>query len=192
MKKKIIVMATLFITLFILNTISFSQEKKYFASINGGISLPTGDYSYIYRPGFNIEGRAGVKTSEHFALGIDVSYNKFSLKQVFGVFSGRQNINLSIKGLMIFKEFNSASKVVPYANIAAGLNMNKSLNANKVWGDYNSTDFYNSFAIDIGGGASIKTSDDFEIDLEFELNSELNNPVRIFSVNLKAGINYNF
>ena len=71
---------------------------------------------------------------------------------------------------MIFKEFNSASKVVPYANIAAGLNMNKNLSANKVWGDYNSTDFYNSFAIDIGGGASIKTSDDFEIDLEFELN----------------------
>lgn len=192
MKKKIFILATLIITVIVASTNSFSQDKKYFASLIGGISLPVGDYSYAYKPGFNIEGQAGIKTSEHFALGVDVSYNTFSLKQVYSVFSGRQNVTLSIKGLMVFKEFNSPSKFVPYANIAAGINMNKSLSANTIWGDFNSTDYINSFAIDIGGGVSMKTSKDFEIDFESKINSSFDNPIRIFSVNFKAGINYNF
>ena len=192
MKKKIIVMATFVIVLFIFNTISFSQDKNYFASLIGGISFPVGDFSYGYKSGFNVEGRMGVKTSEHFAVGMDVSYNTFSLKQSYGVYSGGRNIILSIKGLMVFKEFNSASKVVPYATIAAGVNMNKRLSGKTIWGNINSTDFYNSFAVDIGGGVSFKTSKDLEIDLESKLNSSFDNPVRIFSVNFKAGLNYHF
>jgi len=192
MKKKIIVTATLLITVFLFNTNLFSQDKKYFAGLIGGISLPVGNFSYGYNPGFNLEGRAGLKTSEHFAVGIDVSYNIFSLKQSYGVLSGGQNIILSIKGLMLFKEFSRVSKVVPYATIAAGVNMNKSLNVRTIWGNINSTDFYNSFALDVGGGVSFKTSKDLEIDLESKLNSSFDNPVKIFSVNFKAGINYNF
>jgi len=192
MEKKIIVMAVLIITVLFLNTSSFSQDKKYFAALIGGISLPVGNFSYSYKPGFNIEGRVGVKTSEHFGLGVDVSYNTFSLKQGYGVLSGGRNIILSIKGLMMFKEFNSFSKAVPYATIAAGVNMNKRLSAKTIWGNIYSTDFYNSFAIDIGGGVSFKASEDFEIDLESKLNSSFDNPVKIFSVNFKAGINYNF
>lgn len=30
---------------------------------------------------FNIEGRVGVKTSKQLGLGIDISYNTFSLRQ---------------------------------------------------------------------------------------------------------------
>ena len=192
MKKKIIVMATSLITVFLFNTNSFSQDKKYFAELIGGISLPVGNLSYSYKPGFNIEGRAGVKTSEHFGLGMDVSYNTFSAKQSYGVLSGGQNIILSIKGLMVFKEFKSVSKAVPYVTIAAGVNMNKRLNAKTIWGDFQSTDYYSSFAVDVGGGVSFKASEDFEIDLESKLNSSFDSPVNIFSVNFKAGINYNF
>ena len=93
---------------------------------------------------------------------------------------------------MIFKEFNSASKVAPYATIAAGVNMNKSLSVKTIWGNIYSTDFYNSLAVDVGGGVSFKASKDFEIDLESKLNSSFDNPVKIFSVNFKAGINYSF
>jgi opacity protein-like surface antigen len=192
MRKKIIFMATLIITVFFLNTSSFSQDKKFFAALIGGISLPVGNYSYSYKPGLNIEGRAGVKTSDHFGLGMDVSYNVFSPKQNYGVLSGGQNIILSIKGLMVFKEFNSVSKAVPYATIAAGVNMNKRLNAKTIWGNFQSTDYYSSFAVDVGGGVSFKASEDFEIDLESKLNSSFDSPVIIFSVNFKAGINYNF
>ncbi|MBK8553453.1 MAG: outer membrane beta-barrel protein [Ignavibacteria bacterium] len=192
MKKKIIVMATLLITVLIFNTSSFSQDKKYFAGLIGGVSLPVGNFSYGYKPGFNIEGRAGVKTSEHFAVGMDVSYNTFSFKEGYGVLSGGQNIIVSIKGLMVFKEFSSFSKVIPYATIAAGVNMNKRFSGETVWGNIYETDFYNSFAVDIGGGVSFKASEDFEIDLESKLNSSFDNPVGIFSVNFKAGVNYNF
>ncbi len=191
MKKKIIVMATLVISIFFLNTNSYSQNKKYFATVIGGISLPVGNLSYGNKPGYNIEGRVGVKTSEHFALGMNVSYNSFSRKQNYEVFGG-QTIILSIKGLMVFKEFNSYSNVVPFASIAAGVNMNKSLNVKTIWGNIHSTNFYNSFAVDIGAGVSFKVSKDLEIDLESKLNSSLDNPVRIISVNFKAGINYNF
>ena len=192
MKKKIIVIATLIITVFILNTSSFSQGKKYFAGLIGGISLPVGNFSYGYNPGFNIEGRAGVKTSEHFGVGMDVSYNTFPIKQKYGVLSGGQTIILSIKGLIVFKEFNSVSNVVPYATIAAGVNMNKRLSGETIWGNIYSSDFYNSFSVDIGGGISFKTSKDLEIDLESKINSSFDNPVNIFLVNFRAGINYNF
>lgn len=192
MKKRIIVMATLLITVFLINANSFSQDKKYFAGLICGISLPIGNFNYDYMPGFNIEGRAGIKTSEHYALGLDVSYNIFSLKQSYGVLSGGQNIILSIKGLMLFKEFSRVSKVVPYATIAAGVNMNKRLSANTIWGNIYSMDFYNSIALDVGAGVSFKASKDLEIDLESKLNSAFDNPVKIFSVNFKAGINYNF
>lgn len=191
MKKKIIVIAAL-LAVFFSNTDSFSQEKKYFAALIGGISLPVSNFSYAFVPGFNIEGRAGVKTSEHFGAGLDVSYNSFSMKESFGVISGGQNIILSIKGLMIFKEFHSLSNVVPYATIAAGVNMNKRLAAKSRWGNIQSTDFYSTFAVDIGGGISFKTSKDLEIDLESKLNSSFDSPVKVFSVNFKAGINYNF
>jgi len=192
MKKKIIVMATLLITVFLFNTNSFSQDKKYFAGLIGGISLPIGNFSYGYMPGINIEGRVGVKTSEHFAFGLDVSYHIFSLSQIYGVLSGGQNIILSIKGLMLFKEFTKVSKVVPYATIAAGVNMNKRLSANTIWGNIYSTDFYNSIALDVGAGVSFRASKDLEIDLESKLNSSFDNPVKIISVNFKAGINYNY
>ena len=84
MKKKIIVMETLLITVFLFNTNSFSQDKNYFAGLIIGISLPIGNFSYGYMPGFIIEGRAGVKTSKHFAIGLDVSYYIFSFKQSYG------------------------------------------------------------------------------------------------------------
>lgn len=192
MKKKIIVMTVLIITVLFLNTSSFSQDKKYFAALIGGISLPFGNTSYEYNPGFNIEGRVGIKTTKHFGFGIDISYNTFSPKQNYGVLSGGQNIILSIKGLMVFKEFNSFSRAIPFATIAAGVNMNKRLSAKTIWGDFESTDYYSSFAVDVGGGVSFKASEDFEIDLESKLNSSFDNPVKIFSVNFKAGINYNF
>jgi len=192
MKKKIIVVATLLITVFLFNTNSFSQDKKYFAGLIGGISLPIGNFSYGYMPGFNLEGRGGIKTSEHFAFGLDVSYYIFSIKKSYGVLSGGHNIILSIKGIMLFKEFSRVSKVVPYATIAAGVNMNKRLSANTIWANIYSTDFYNSFALDVGAGVSFKASKDLEIDLESKLNSAFDNHVKNFSVNFKAGINYNF
>ncbi len=192
MEKKIIFTVTFILTMFLFNTNSYSQDKKYFATFIGGISLPVGNFSYVYNPGYNLEGMAGVKTSEHFGVGIDVSYNTFSLKQSDGVYSGGRNIILSIKGLMIFKEFNSYSKAVPYATIAAGVNMNKRQSANTIWGNIYSTGFYNSFAVDVGGGVSFKASEDFDIDLETKLNSSFDSPVNIFSVNFRAGVNYNF
>ncbi len=192
MKKKIIVMATLVVTIFFFNINSFSQSKEYFGSLIGGISLPVGDFSYAYSPGFSIEGRLGVITSEHSGVGMDVSYNTFSLRESHGVLNGGQNIILSIKGLILFKNFNSVSKIVPYATIAAGVNMSKSSTIQTILGSSYSYSFYNTFAVDLGGGVSFKTSKDLEIDLESKLNSSFDNPVRIFSVNFKTGINYNF
>lgn len=185
-------MAIFVIMLFIFNAISFSQDKNYFASLIGGISFPVGDFSYGYKPGFNIEGRVGVKTSRRLGLGIDVSYNAFSLRQTSWIASGGDNVVLSIKGLMLFKNFNSVSKIVPYATIAAGVNMSKSSTIKTILGNSYSYEFYNTFAVDLGGGVSFKTSKDLEIDLESKLNSSFDNPVKIFSVNFKAGVNYNF
>ena len=191
MKKKIVFASALVIFAFVINTETFSQDKKFFAGILGGISLPVGELSYGYKPGFDIEGRLGVKTSEHFAAGIDVYYNTFSRKESNSIYSGLQNIFLSIKGLMLFKEFNSVSKFVPYATIAAGVSINKRTGGRTIWGEFHDTEFY-SLGVDVGGGVSFKASKDFDIDLETKLNSSFDNPVRIFSVNFKAGINYNF
>ncbi len=192
MKKKSIILAIAVISVFIFNVDLFSQDKNYFASLIGGISFPVGDFSFGYKPGFNIEGRVGVKTSGLLGIGIDVSYNKFSLRQTNWIASGGENMVLSLKGLMLFKNFISVSKVVPYATIAAGVKMSKSLTMKTIWGSSYTSEFYNTFAVDLGGGVSFKTSKDLEIDLETKLNSSFDNPVRIFSVNFKAGMNYNF
>ncbi len=192
MKKKIIVIVTFVISVFFLNTDSFSQDKKYFVSLLGGVSLPLSNFSNGYVPGLNLEGRAGVITSENVGLGADVSYSMFSRKNKYGIYSGGEHYILSLKGIVLFKRFNSLSTIIPYASIAAGVNIKSNANAKTIWGDINSEGFYTSFAIDLGGGVSFKASKDLEIDLESKLNSAFDNPLRIFSVNFKAGVNYNF
>ena len=192
MKEKIIFIAAFTISTFLVNVNSYSQDKKYFVSALSGISLPVGNISYRYTPGYNFEVRAAKKTSDNIGFGIDVSYSILSLKDQYGVNSGGQNTLLSIKGIAVFKNFNSIQKVIPYATIAAGLNMQRNADIQTIWGNFNSSGFFSSFAIDIGGGVSFKASEDIDIDLESKLNSSFDDPVRIISVNFKAGVNYNF
>lgn len=110
-------------------TLSAQQSRPVSIGVSGGVSLPMGDLSDGFSPGFNVGGHVAIKPASwsNLSLRIDGTYDRFSSKDEVEILGLSSNLsNIGITGNLVFAFPQSSPAVVrPYVLGGAGAYISK-------------------------------------------------------------------